>query len=256
MILYFSGTGNSRYTARRLSSLLNDELFSLNDALKKRTLGRLTVKDRLVIVTPTYAWRLPRIVRDWIEESSFSGVRDTYFVMTCGDSIHNAGYYNRKLSKKKGFVYRGTVKLIMPENYIAMFNSPTPEKAERIVDRADGYIEKIASVIREKGSFSDKNVTLVDRIMSGPVNFLFYPIFVKASSFRAGEKCTACGRCASLCPLGNIILKDGHPVWKSKCTHCMACISYCPVEAIEYGKKSEKKVRYTIEKVRGKGEKV
>ena len=56
------------------------------------------------------------------------------------------------------------------------------------------------------------------------------------------------GKCAEVCPLQNIKLKDGKPVWGGNCTHCMACISYCPTEAIEYGKKSLGQVRYTVEK--------
>ena len=31
MILFFSGTGNSRYIARRLAAALGDELVSVND---------------------------------------------------------------------------------------------------------------------------------------------------------------------------------------------------------------------------------
>ncbi len=250
MILYFSGTGNSRYTAEKLASILGDELYSIGDAIRRKKLGTFTVRERLVIVTPTYAWRIPRIVSDWIKESTFCGVRDTYFVMTCGDSVHNAQYYNRKLSKKKGFVYKGTLKIIMPENYIALFNTPTVERASDIVSRADGYIEKAAAIIREKGEFRDKKVTPADALMSGPVNFLFYSLIVKASPFRVTEKCTGCGKCATLCPLGNITMKDGRPVWRKRCTHCMACISYCPAEAIEYGKKSRGKIRYNISKVK------
>lgn len=253
MILYFSGTGNSRYTAEKIASLLGDELYSIGDALRKKKLGAFTVRERLVIVTPTYAWRIPRIVSDWIAQSSFCGVRDTYFVMTCGDSVHNAQSHNRKLSKKKGFVYKGTAKIIMPENYIALFNTPAIERSGEIVSRADGYIEKAARIIKEKGEFKDKTVTPVDILMSGPVNFLFYSLKVKASPFSVTEKCTGCGRCASLCPPGNIVMKDGRPVWGDRCTHCMACISYCPVEALEYGTSSIGKVRYNIEKVRKEG---
>lgn len=253
MILYFSGTGNSRYTAEKLASILGDELYSIGDAIRRKKLGTFTVRERLVIVTPTYAWRIPRIVSDWIAQSSFCGVRDTYFVMTCGDSVHNAQYYNRKLSKKKGFVYKGTLKIIMPENYIALFNTPSVERAGEIVSHADGYIEKAARIIKEKGQFRDKKVTPVDAVMSGPVNFLFYSLKVKSSPFSVTEKCTGCGRCASLCPLGNIMMKDSRPVWGDRCTHCMACISYCPVEAPEYGKSSIGKVRYNIEKVRKGG---
>ncbi|MFR7743510.1 MAG: hypothetical protein ACLU3I_09600 [Acutalibacteraceae bacterium] len=47
-----------------------------------------------------------------------------------------------------------------------------------------------------------------------------------------------CGQCAKRCPMNNVTLKDGKPVWGKVCTHCMACICYCPVSAIEYGKRA------------------
>lgn len=34
MILYFSGTGNSRYIAQRIAESLGDELLSMNDRIK------------------------------------------------------------------------------------------------------------------------------------------------------------------------------------------------------------------------------
>lgn len=52
------------------------------------------------------------------------------------------------------------------------------------------------------------------------------------------------------CPLNNIKLINGKPVWNKNCTHCMACICYCPVKAIEYGKKSKNKPRYYFEQLK------
>ena len=34
MILYFSGTGNSKYVAQRIADALGDELVNLNDRIK------------------------------------------------------------------------------------------------------------------------------------------------------------------------------------------------------------------------------
>ena len=34
MVLYFTGTGNSRYIAERIAKALDDELFSINDRIK------------------------------------------------------------------------------------------------------------------------------------------------------------------------------------------------------------------------------
>ena len=62
--------------------------------------------------------------------------------------------------------------------------------------------------------------------------------------------CIGCGKCAKLCPLNNIMLKDGKPVWGDECTHCMACIGNCPTEAIEYGSITQKKEKYNFGKHR------
>ena len=71
MILYFSGTGNSRYVAQRIAEALGDELLSMNDRIKAGDTSPVASGERLVIVTPTYAWRIPRIVRDWLAGTDF-----------------------------------------------------------------------------------------------------------------------------------------------------------------------------------------
>ena len=65
MVLYFSGTGNSKYVAKRIADALGDTLLSMNERIKAGDASAVGCGERLVIVTPTYAWRIPRIVRDW-----------------------------------------------------------------------------------------------------------------------------------------------------------------------------------------------
>ena len=124
MILCFTGTGNSRYIAEHIAVALGDELLSMNDRIKAGDTSPVASDERLVIVTPTYAWRIPRIVRDWLAETDFPCGAQTCFVMTCGSEIGNAAQYNRALCQEKQLTYMGTAQIIMPENYIAMFNSP------------------------------------------------------------------------------------------------------------------------------------
>ena len=38
MVLYFSGTGNSRYVARKIAELSGDDVISINERLKNREL--------------------------------------------------------------------------------------------------------------------------------------------------------------------------------------------------------------------------
>lgn len=247
MILYFSGTGNSRHIARGLSRRLGDELLELNARIKADDTSPVQVNGRLVIVTPTYAWRIPRIVRDWMRRTELVGAERAWFVMNCGSEIGSADRYNRALCREKGLYCMGTAEIIMPENYIAMFNAPDTAEAREIVARAEPAIDRAAGLIARGEAFPAAGAGFGGRLMSGPVNPIFYAVCVKAKAFAADDQCVGCGQCARLCPMNNITIRAGKPVWGNNCTHCMACICYCPTEAIEYGRKSVGKPRYHFE---------
>ena len=247
MVLYFTGTGNSRYIAQHIAEAIDDELLSMNDRIKAGDYSPVETDERLVIVTPTYAWRIPRIVRDWLAKTDFPCGAQAWFVMTCGSEIGNAAKYNRALCQEKQLTYMGTAQIIMPENYIAMFNAPQAEEARQIVAKAEPDIDRVISAIAANQAFPQPRSNLYDRFMSGPVNPIFYSFFVKANAFAASDACTGCGQCARLCPTNNITIQNGKPVWGGDCTHCMACICRCPAKVIEYGKKSLGKPRYHFE---------
>ena len=170
--------------------------------------------------------------------------------MDCGSEIGNAAGYNRQLAVQKQLQYMGTAQIIMPENYIAMFNAPQKEQARSIVEQAEPALQKVLAQLKAGQEFPPPRENLYDRFMSGPVNPVFYCFFVKADAFRATDACIGCGKCVELCPLNNIRLENGKPVWGKNCTHCMACICYCPTKAIEYGKKSLGKPRYHFEELK------
>ncbi len=248
MILYFSGTGNSAYAAKRIGAQLNDETLNLFEKIRTSDFSELRSSRPWIIAAPTYAWRIPRIVQKWLEHTTLSGSRDIYFVMTCGGSMGNAGKYLENLCSKKGMNYRGCIGITMPENYIALFSTPTKEKALQLIGQAENVIDQAAACIKKDTPFPQPALTFIDKINSSIVNILFYPVFVHAKKFYATANCISCGKCAGVCPLQNIHLENGRPVWKNHCTHCMACICRCPKEAIEYGKHSQNLPRYICPK--------
>ena len=93
MILFFSGTGNSEYAAKRIGKTINDDAVNLFEKIRSRDFSQLHSNRPWVIVVPTYAWRIPRIVQEWLENTKLTGNRSIYFVMTCGGSIGYAGAY-------------------------------------------------------------------------------------------------------------------------------------------------------------------
>ncbi|MBE7016690.1 MAG: 4Fe-4S dicluster domain-containing protein [Ruminococcaceae bacterium] len=248
MIVYFTGTGNSRYCAEALGHFLEDEVTDSRAFIKNGIAAELISDKPWVFVGPVYAWQMAHVFEDFIRSGSFEGSRDAYFLITCGGSIAGAGKYMEKLCKEKGLNYMGTLPVVMPENYVAMFAVPDEDKSAKMIRIARKRIEKYAVSISEGKAFEEGKKGFMDKFLSGAVNTGFYKGFVSAKKFYTTDKCIACGKCVELCPLNNISIVDGKVKWGGNCTHCMACISYCPTEAIEYGKASIGKRRYRCEK--------
>lgn len=246
----FSGTGNSRYIAKRIADELQDKIVDVNAKIKAVDYSPIKTGDNLIVVTPTYAWRIPRIVSDWLSKTKLLSAKRIWFVMSCGGEIGNAAKYNRSLAEQKHLCYMGTYQILMPENYIAMFGVPKAEEARIIVKNAEPAIKDVIACIKAEQPFPVPRNNIYDRFMSGPINSIFYKFFVKASAFRTGDACIGCGQCVKNCPMNNITLENGKPIWGNQCTHCMACICYCHTKAIEYGKKSIGKPRYHFEQLK------
>ena len=228
MILYYTGTGNSEYVAKKIGEQIEDEVINLFDKIKKYDYSEIHSGRPFVFVYPTYAWQMPRILRDFIWQTAFTGNRCAYFVTTCGVSMGNMPKYLSEICGQKTFTYMGCGEVVMPENYIAMFNAPERVEAVKIIKNADMVIKQIVDVIRHNGTIPKKKVGAFAKASSGMINTLFYPLCVNAKKFYATDACIGCGKCTEVCPLNNVSLKDGKPVWGGQCTHCMACICKCP----------------------------
>lgn len=246
MIFYFSGTGNSQLVAKQIAEITGDKICSINSYLKKNKSAIFYSKQPMVFVAPTYAWRIPKVVEKWIYKSHFKGNNILYFILTCGGGCGNASAYAKKICKKKGMFYYGLASVVMPENYVAMFPTPDESECHYIIEKAKPQIKKLATKIKKGKPFPKSQITLKDKLLSGIVNLLYYPLIVHDRGFTVSNECISCGKCAKRCPLENINIVNGKPIWKGNCTHCMACIGGCPKEAIEYKLNSKGKRRYYI----------
>lgn len=62
-------------------------------------------------------------------------------------------------------------------------------------------------------------------------------------NFWGDDQCDGCGLCTELCPVENITILDGRPVWKHTCDQCYGCYAWCPKQAIHIGKKDNIRLR-------------
>lgn len=200
-----------------------------------------------MFVAPIYAWRMPRVVEQWIRDTKFKGNLNAYFVLTRGGGTQgNAAAYAAELCTETGLIYRGLASAQMPENYIALSVAPSESECAAIIERAKPIFSDLARQIGQSKPFPKAPVSLGGRFLSGPFNPLYYCFYIKDKGFTVSHACVSCGKCAKQCPMNNIDMVDRKPVWKGNCTHCMACICGCPTEAIEYKFISKGKRRYYI----------
>ena len=103
MVFYFSGTGNSQLAAKQIAAELDDELVSINACLKKGEKRTFHSERPLVFAAPIYAWRVPRVVEQWIRDNQFEGNTNAYFVLTWGGGTQgNAAAYPWSYAHRPG----------------------------------------------------------------------------------------------------------------------------------------------------------
>lgn len=245
MIYWFSGTGNSRFVASELGKALGQEL----QFIPSTSASRQTPDSKgMGFVFPVYSWGVPPVVLDFIAglPDSFAAEQlYTWAAMTCGDEVAKTPEMLARALRRKGIKLNACWSVIMPNNYVLLpgFDVDSAELAEQKLRAVPARIEVIASEIRQKTERFDVTRGSSPRLKS-MVWHLFKRWGVFPSKWKVNDKCVDCGRCSTVCPVGNIKMEAGHPVWGKDCISCVACYHACKLQAIEYGKFTRGKGRY------------
>lgn len=259
MIIYFTGTGNSRLVAHELRQRLyapDDEqgrrLYELSgDRLLFPAKQLLNAQeDELILwVFPVYSWGVPPVVLRFIDKVMFKGAELArhYMVCTCGDDIGRADDMWREHIGHRLWIPRGAFSVIMPNTYVCMkgFDTDPEDIADGKLAAMPKRIENIAAAIRR--GFADSDVVRGDWAWSKTniVNKLFRAFKMSPIPFRCDPaRCSSCGWCARSCPMLNITMRDGHPSWGPACAMCLRCYHGCPTHAIAYGDATLNKGQY------------
>jgi ferredoxin len=201
--------------------------------------------ERIIIIYPVYASGLPRIVSDFASRLKTEG-KKIYGIATHGGMPGKANQSLKKQLKEAGNELTSGYLVKMPGNCITLYSAPSKGKQEELFRVAKLKIKDIAREILEgaEGKFETTFSPLDLFQQGGMYKKMMERLKNNDKDFYATEKCNSCGLCVSICPVGNIELQEGKPVWKHNCEQCMACIQWCPVEAIQHGKKTLNRKRY------------
>lgn len=235
-IVYFSGTGNTKYIAELLESgfnMKNDvSLFKVEDILLKRTSFDINKYDLIGLGFPTYGFNPPFCIFNFIKDYENMDRKKIFLFYT------NAGplYINdlvcyglkRKL-KRKGFLVVYERQFHMPANILTRYNDDVCKQlcnaavhktSEMVVD-----IEQNKIIVRNDGIaplFFRWSYTMYNRL----------GWIMLALDFNATEKCNLCLKCFNECPQNNISIKNGKIKIGINCQACYRCVYNCPQRAI------------------------
>jgi len=250
MIFYFSGTGNSYYVASKTASRTGEELAPITRLTKNAGGGyEYALHDGEIIgfVYPVYAWAPPRIVLDFISGLKLLDYKGQYIfsIATCGNDTGNSLKVLRKGLQKKDLVLSAGFSIRMPSNYVLMMDIDPEQLKQEKLEAAETAIDHICEAIEERRVVNTDELALgFPALKTALVAPLFNKFAIQPRKFFADDKCTGCGICEKVCCHENIKV-NGRPVWGNLCSQCFACLHYCPVKAVQYGRGTCKKGRYT-----------
>jgi len=239
-IYYFSSTGNSLWTARKIAQFICEtnpaekcEFFNIGVLARnaKENNSEIIIEaDTVVFVFPSYAYGMPLIVR-WFCQNAVYKTSYVASLVTYGSSPLGTLGSLRKILKKKKIEKMFFANIPAVENFLAMFGTPKPKKIkERCAMQERTTIEAACSIIdkREKYVFGFY-----------PFSFFVSSLFVLGVKvlhkwYRVSDKCTGCAVCEKVCPVSAVKMKDNRPTFTSGCELCQGCVNLCPLRAISF----------------------
>ena len=250
MILYFSGTGNTRFVAESLSNILDEKCVFIPTSHP----ADLHIDGKYLIFSfPVYSWGVPPLVIDYIRklpDALISEIKKAevpvLMVCTCGDEVAEAPEMFRSAWAERGIEVKGVWSVIMPNDYVLLPGFDVDDESVEMskLDSSPARVREIAQKITSGLCETDVERGKWPRLKSRLVYPLFKKWGINPCKWSVSEECVHCGRCAAVCPVGNIKMTSGTPTWGKHCVSCTACYHNCPAKAISYGRATSGKGQY------------
>ncbi len=245
LIVYFSGTGNSKAIAEGYKTALSKNGHTVNIISIEET-EFLSDHDLLIIGGPIYAGNMPDELINWVRKNVKNSDGKKAIVYSTSAGLANANGI-KSIGKKltsKGYTLINMMAYEMPRNFYIDKYEPTSEDIQKkqFESAAIKIVESLSSINNTKPLKVEENVLMIDLLAD---LFRMMAKFM-GKSFSINENCTGCGLCEANCPKKNISHRDKK--YHNKCILCTRCIHNCPVNAISYkGKLIEQyRVHYDI----------
>lgn len=245
MIFYFSGTGNSRHIADKLSHTLGERaVYMSENEISKNEIYEIAENERLGFVFPVYWYSIPTIVDKFIRQLKLSGYKNQYVYAIASYGIAAGNTMNRliKLLDEKQVLVNGIFGVRMVDNYVVGYNVAKEDRQREINQKAEIEIDQIIGMIDVHAT--TEYIKKGGLAFATPITSYAYRRKDHTKKFHTTDSCTGCNQCVKDCPCNAIHLNNKSPEWSGECTFCLKCLHSCKQSAIQYGRFTKHRDRY------------
>ena len=235
LVLYFSGTGNSRFIARQFAQLTGGEIHSIEEPLDFASL--LGASRQVTFVYPIYGSCVPLIMRQFVEGHRLS-LPGKEIVILCTQALFSGDGARVFTDLLRGIdcavVYGEHFQ--MPSNIpnTKLFPMASPAKTELLAKRASARLQKIGENL-ERGVVVRRGFNFFSKWLGFCAQRAAFSLAEGKlrRDVRINGDCIRCQKCVKLCPMGNLALgADAMIKQQGQCTLCYRCVNQCPRQAI------------------------
>ncbi|MGC4118349.1 MAG: EFR1 family ferrodoxin [Myxococcales bacterium] len=248
-LFYFSGTGNSLAFACRLAERSDGVLVPMTRAL---TGNAGPVSNRIGLVFPTFAYGLPRTVKDFVARVVLPAGAYILGVASCCGIPGGVLHHLDRALRARGHQLDAGFAVCDPRS--SLTEDPAESPIQRLMIAANRgrkppsshqRLDEIADHLRFARPHPIEGSGLVVDAMGSVLHRLAAKSFpASAQHFWTTDACSGCGTCTRLCPRANVTLEERRPSWGADCDLCHACIQWCPRQAIQFKDLTSDKPRY------------
>ena len=227
MIFYFTGTGNSLWTAKELSIKLNENVKSIMD-IDEQTF----VSDNVIgIVCPIYMGDLPWFVKQQLLKLKINSNAYVFAVFTSNlGKSGKAADNTDKIFCTLGTRLYSFFNISMPGN--CMISSK--EQNKQRLNNAPLAIQNIGNDLQNRiENYKSKGIKTDDKFVEKSFFYKNKSLLQLSAvkKFEITQDCNGCGICGKICPVNNIKIKEKRAVHGNICAACYACMHWCPQNA-------------------------
>lgn len=232
----FSGTGNTKKIAdlyREAFTNLGAEVDYFPLPLKEKV--DITPYDKIGVGYPIHGFNAPEIVLKFAKSlPKGQNGKKVFIFKSSGEPVKMSRISSLKLIKllkKRGFNVTNEYQYVMPYNMIFRH---TDHQAYRMWTTAQRLVPIDCKDIIDGVERHEKKFFL-GSFFGWVMRAEHWGAHVIGHFYKVKGNCIGCGKCAKNCPVENIEMKDGKPVFGNKCLICARCSFNCPTNCIKIG---------------------